>query len=91
MAEVLARNPFPKATPNHTVAIFLDVAPSKKVLRGITGVNGEEVRLGVREIYVHYGSGMGRSKLKVPGAEAGTARNINTIAKLAEMAASRKP
>jgi hypothetical protein len=30
---------------------------------------------------------MGRSRLKIPAAKAGTARNINTITKLAEMAA----
>ena len=47
----------------------------------------EEIRLGRREIYVHYGNGMGRSRLKIPAAKAGTARNINTISKLAEMAA----
>ena len=43
--------------------------------------------LGVREIYVHYGTGMGTSKLRIPAAKAGTSRNINTITKLAEMAA----
>jgi hypothetical protein len=31
---------------------------------------------------------MGRSKLKIPTATAGTARNINTVAKLARMAAA---
>ncbi len=46
----------------------------------------EEMRLGEREIFVHYPSGMGRSKLKIPAATYGTARNMNTIAKLAEMA-----
>jgi uncharacterized protein (DUF1697 family) len=30
---------------------------------------------------------MGRSKLKIPAARSGTARNINTITRLAEMAA----
>lgn len=45
------------------------------------------MRLGVRKIYVHYGPGMGTSKLKIPAAKTGTARNINTITKLAEMAA----
>jgi uncharacterized protein (DUF1697 family) len=30
---------------------------------------------------------MGRSKLRIPAASGGTARNMNTIAKLAEMAA----
>jgi uncharacterized protein (DUF1697 family) len=30
---------------------------------------------------------MGNSKLKIPAAKAGTARNMNTVAKLAELAA----
>jgi uncharacterized protein (DUF1697 family) len=42
--------------------------------------------LGEREIFVHYASGMGRSRLRIPAAKAGTARNMNTVAKLAEMA-----
>jgi uncharacterized protein (DUF1697 family) len=40
-----------------------------------------------REIYVHYGEGIGKSKLRIPAAKAGTARNMNTVAKLAELAA----
>ena len=44
--------------------------------------------MGVREIYVHYGDGMADSKLKIPAAKTGTARNLNTVAKLAEMAAA---
>jgi uncharacterized protein (DUF1697 family) len=87
MAEVLANNPFPEAMPNRTVAIFLDEPPSGDALERITGENGEEIRLGKREIYVHYGDGMARSKLKIPAAKAGTARNINTVSKLAELAA----
>jgi uncharacterized protein (DUF1697 family) len=43
--------------------------------------------LGAREIYVHYGDGMAKTKLVVPAARAGTARNMNTIATLAKMAA----
>ena len=46
----------------------------------------EQIHLGESEIYVHYGSGMGRSKLRIPAAGAGTARNLNTVAKLMEMA-----
>ena len=42
--------------------------------------------LGAREIYVHYRSGIGTSKLKIPAAARGTARNMNTVAKLAEWA-----
>jgi uncharacterized protein (DUF1697 family) len=87
MAKVLADNPFPKAAPNRTVAIFLDKAPVADALAGLRGQKNEELRLGRREIYVHYGDGMGTSKLIIPAAKAGTARNMNTIATLAKMAA----
>ena len=86
LAEVLARNPFPKAPANRTVAIFLDDPPPGDTLERSTGMGGEEIRLGKREIYVHYGEGMADSKLKIPASKAGTARNINTISKLADMA-----
>ncbi|QAU47291.1 DUF1697 domain-containing protein [Bradyrhizobium guangzhouense] len=87
MAEVLAANPFAKMAPNRTVAIFLDKAPPADTLAGIRGQKDEEVKLGRREIYAHYGDGMGTSKLAIPAAKAGTARNMNTIATLAKMAA----
>ncbi len=87
MAQVAADNPFPKAAPNRTVAIFLDKTPPADVLAGLRGQKDEEVRLGRREIYVHYGQGMATSKLVIPAAKAGTARNMNTIATLAKMAA----
>ncbi len=89
MSEVLASNPFPDAPPNRTVAIFLDESPPGDSLERITGRDDEEVRLGKREIYVRYGEDMGRSRLKIPAAKAGTARNINTISRLADMAAGR--
>jgi uncharacterized protein (DUF1697 family) len=87
MAQVSADNPFPKATPNRTVAIFLDRAPPEDALASIRGQNNEELSLGRREIYVHYGDGMGTSKLVLPAAKTGTARNMNTVATLAKMAA----
>ena len=87
MAQILGDNPFPKAAPNRTVAIFLDGKPPKDTLFGVRGQKDEEIRLGRREIYVHYGDGMGKSKLVIPAAKTGTARNINTIATLAKMAA----
>jgi len=86
MKAVLEGNPFPDAAPNHTVAIFLDKPPPKDALDAMVAPDGEEARLGNREIYVHYPHGQGRSKLKLPAAKGGTARNINTVAKLAEMA-----
>ena len=86
LAEVLKRNPFPNAAANRTVAIFLDEAPPADALDKVSGKDNEELGLGKREIYVHYGDGMAHSKLKIPAAKTGTARNLNTIAKLAEMA-----
>ncbi len=89
MAEVLRANPFPAGAPNRVVAVFLDHAPAADTVEKLAGQVEEEVVLGKREIYIHYGEGMANSKLKVPGAQAGTARNMNTVAKLAAMAASR--
>ena len=48
------------------------------------------MHLGVREIYVHYPAGIGASKLKIPAARNGTARNLNTISRLSEMAAEMR-
>jgi uncharacterized protein (DUF1697 family) len=87
MAQVLADNPFPKAAPNRSMAVFLDRAPPADTLAGIRGQRDEEIRLGRREIYIHYGQGMGSSKLVVAAAKSGTARNMNTVATLARMAA----
>jgi uncharacterized protein (DUF1697 family) len=86
MAEVAAANPFPKLAPNRTMAIFLDEAPPKDALVGVRGQKDEKIKLGKREIYVHYGEGMGTSKLVIPAAKTGTARNMNTVAVLAKMA-----
>ena len=86
LALVVRANPFPKAPPRQVVAIFLDAPPPEDAMAKATGRKDEEMRLGKREIYVHYPSGIGLSKLKLPAAAAGTARNMNTIAKLAEMA-----
>jgi uncharacterized protein (DUF1697 family) len=86
MAAVLESNPFPKSPPNRTLAIFLNDPPPAGALDDIRGQQSEEVRLGKREIFVAYGAGMGQSKLRIPAAAKGTARNINTIAKLVELA-----
>src|SRR5262245_56690736 len=87
MAAVLKANPFPKAEPKFNYAIFLERRPPRDALDHVTGQADEELRLGDREIFIYYPSGMGRSKLRIPAAKTGTARNMNTIAKLAEIAA----
>jgi len=79
-------NPFPDKPGNRTMVVFLDGTPPKDTLEQATGLKTEEVRLGERELYIHYGEGMGQSKLKIPAAQSGTARNMNTVAKLVKMA-----
>lgn len=86
MAQVLAANPFPKAAPNRVAAIFLDAPPPADALVTAKHRGEEEIVLGKREIYVHYGEGMADSKLVIPAAKTGTARNMNTVAKLVGMA-----
>jgi uncharacterized protein (DUF1697 family) len=87
MAQVSRDNPFPDEAPNRTVAIFLEAAPPQDALEQLSGVQDEKVALGRREIYVAYGAGMADSRLKIPAGRNGTARNMNTIAKLAQMSA----
>ncbi len=85
MSAILAARPFPGAAPNRHVVIFLDQPPPADALESLSGQDGEELVLGTREIHVHYVNGIGDSKLKIPAAKTGTGRNINTVAKLAEM------
>jgi len=85
LKKVIQTNPFADKKPNHTVALFLDKKPAKDSLEAVTGQTDEQLQLGTREIYVHYGSGMGQSKLKFPAQKIGTARNFNTIKKMAEL------
>lgn len=79
-------NPFPEAKPEHSYVIFLATPPPSDALSHAAGQDGEKMRLGEREIYVHYPQGMGRSKLRVPAAKEGTARNMNTVVKRAAIA-----
>jgi uncharacterized protein (DUF1697 family) len=87
IAQVAADNPFAKLAPNRTMAIFLDETPPKDTLAAVRGQKDEKIKLGKREIYIHYGEGMGTSKLVISAARNGTARNMNTVAVLARMAA----
>lgn len=86
MAAVAAANPFADQPGNRVVAIFLDASPPKDTVTAAKNVADERIALGRREIYVHYPNGQGPSKLKIPAVATGTARNMNSVAKLAEMA-----
>lgn len=87
MAAVVQANPFKDSPGRRVLATFLAGPPPPDALERATGLDGERTALGKREIYVDYcGALLGRSKLKIPAAATGTARNMNTVQKLAEMA-----
>ena len=89
MADVVARNPFSEAPGNRVMALFTDAQLPTEPLTGATGLRDEQVRLGKRELFaVLYPNGMGDTRLRLPAEKAGTARNMNTVAKLADMAAA---
>jgi uncharacterized protein (DUF1697 family) len=90
LAAIVEANPFKKELPSKTVAIFLDEEPPADALKHARGREREKMRLGRREVFVHYVDGIGRSKLRIPAAGSGTARNMNTVAKLAAMAAKQR-
>jgi uncharacterized protein (DUF1697 family) len=87
LAAVVADNPFPDAEPAKVGILFLTTSVGKEFLTGVSTTTGEEVRLGKREVYIHYPNGMGRTKLKLPEEAAqGTVRNLNSVRTLVEMA-----
>jgi uncharacterized protein (DUF1697 family) len=86
MKALLAAQPFPGREPTKTIVIFLDRPPATEALDSLSGQHGEELRLGKRELYVYYPRGQGQSRLKIAAAAEGTARNLNTVARLVEMA-----
>ena len=81
---VLARNPFQHCDPARTLVYFLpqplDGHPA------VSGQKNEEIFPAGREIFVHYPDGISNSKLRIPAAQSGTARNLNTVNKLLAMA-----
>lgn len=88
ISDVLRRNPFAGEAGNRTVALFVDEPLARNVLENVIGRKDERMILGVREIFIFYGEGMADSRLRIPGAEGGTARNMNTVAALAKMASA---
>jgi uncharacterized protein (DUF1697 family) len=86
LADVQARNPFASEPGERTGVLFIDGPIAPDALARTAGRRNEQLRLGRREIYVFYPDGMGRSRLRISSASAGTMRNMNTISKLVALA-----
>lgn len=87
MAEVVKSNPFADDKPNQVMAYFVDEKPVKTMIDEARDVNEEKLALGPRVIYISYGGGIANSKLKMPILKKGTARNMNSVARIAELLA----
>lgn len=89
LQDIVASNPFLGAKPSQVGVLLFRDAPPESALENVQIPGREEIVWAGRQVYIHYPDGMGRSKLKLPGAMGGgTMRNINTITKLAQMAGS---
>jgi len=88
---VMAANPFKsfaKNQPTFLVVTFMRGPASAAEMHAMraTALLGEEVKQGENCLYIKFPKGQGPSKLKLP--KVGTARNWNTVTKLAAMAAA---
>jgi len=93
--EVVARNPFRKEAerdPGHLMVMFLKAAPNAKDVTAVQAaiVGPEIVRVDGRHLYIVYPAGIGKSRLTNALIEKklgirGTARNWNTVLKLAAL------
>jgi uncharacterized protein (DUF1697 family) len=88
MDDAVQANPFTDAPANSVLAFFMNEPPPQNLLETVRNqAEDERVAAGAREVYVAYGEkGIGRSRIRIPAAEAGTARNMNTVARLVELA-----
>ncbi|MDK1375611.1 MULTISPECIES: DUF1697 domain-containing protein [unclassified Sinorhizobium] len=87
LKKVIDKAPFANAKPNFLLVTFLPEPPPADALDKLVAPDGEEVQISGREIYIHFPNGSGKSKLRLPALKPGTARNLNTVRKLAELAA----
>lgn len=95
--QVLANNPYPnhaKRDPGHLLVVFLKNSPDKRQAAALDEaiVGRETARVDGRHAYIYYPDGVGTSKLTNAKIEKslgtrGTARNWNTVTKLASMLA----
>ena len=82
---ILRANPFRGKDPGRSYVFFLSDKAPRDCVAGAVHRSDELIEVHGREIFVHYPSGMGRSKLRIPAASFATARNLNTVTKLVAM------
>jgi len=93
LERIIAGNPAEVRNPSLFLVMFLDDEPTRSARTALEAAHTgpEEIHFAGKELYLYYPNGAGRSKLTNALIErklgmAGSARNWNTVTKLAEMA-----
>ena len=87
MAETVKRNPFGDDKPSRAFAYFIDEAPAQAMLDEARDIASERLALGPRCIYISYGEGIGKTRLKLPAVKVATARNMSSVGRIAALLA----
>lgn len=90
MRQIAASNPFPDEPGSRNMVFFLSGPPPADLMNRIRGLQNERIALGAREISVAYGDGIRHTKLKLPDPDGRTARNRNTVEKIAALLEEQK-
>lgn len=85
MRAIADSNPFPDERGSRNMVFFMADPPPADFLSRVRGQQGERIALGIREVSVAYGEGIGTTRLVLPDPEGRTARNRNTVEKLAAL------
>jgi uncharacterized protein (DUF1697 family) len=85
LAAIVAANPFTDAHGSRHMVFFYDRPPTADLIRGCRDIAGERLTLGTRELHVDYGEGIRFTRLKIPGKDDRTGRNMNTVKALADL------
>ncbi|WMW81419.1 DUF1697 domain-containing protein [Undibacterium cyanobacteriorum] len=88
LTSMIEHCPFRDYPGNQHVTVILPHRINAEGLQGVKGQAKELIALGDSCLYIAYPDGMGKSKLLVPAAQVGTARNFNTLKKMQELASS---
>jgi len=86
LTRILVDDPFPDGPGNLVHVLFLPGKVDADILAKAKNQTSVELKPGLRELYIYYREGQGVSKLVIPAAKIGTARNRNTIEKLIDLA-----
>lgn len=88
LTSIIEHCPYREYPGNQHVAVLLPSSITAEDVKDVKGHAKEVIAVGDSCLYIAYPDGIGKSKLQIPAAQAGTARNFNTLKKMQELALS---